>query len=123
MIYPGESYLSIGVKGLDKGDIKVWVNPADIINRDSLVVKFPKEVLLLSKTEVIFKEFKYWNIVSNLGKKHSWKLFRLLSFNLLRILFPVEVSVVLINLERLVLLSIMPKNFGYHTLIIRILWS
>lgn len=47
MIYPGETYLSIGFKGLDKGDIKVWVNPDDIINWDSLDVKFPKEVLLL----------------------------------------------------------------------------
>ena len=39
MIYPRESYLSMGVDGLDKGDIKVWVNPDDIINWDSLDVK------------------------------------------------------------------------------------
>lgn len=32
MIYPGETYLSIGIKDIDKGDIKVWVNLDDIIN-------------------------------------------------------------------------------------------
>lgn len=41
MIYPGETYLSMGVKGLDKGDIKVWVNPDDVINWDCLDVKAP----------------------------------------------------------------------------------
>ena len=39
IIYPGETYLSIGVKDIDKGDIKVWVDPDDIINWDSLDVK------------------------------------------------------------------------------------
>lgn len=41
MIYPGETYLSIGIKGLDKGNIKVWVNPDDVINWDCLDVKAP----------------------------------------------------------------------------------
>lgn len=35
----GETYLSKGVKDIDKGDIKVWVNLDDIINWDSLDVK------------------------------------------------------------------------------------
>lgn len=41
IIYPGETYLSIGVKDIAKGDIKVWLNPDDIINWDSLDVKDP----------------------------------------------------------------------------------
>lgn len=35
----GETYLSMWVKDIDKGDIKIWVNPDDIINCDSLDVK------------------------------------------------------------------------------------
>ena len=38
-VRPGETYLSMWVKDIDKGDIKIWVNLDDIINWDSLDVK------------------------------------------------------------------------------------
>ena len=50
IIYPGETYLSIGVKDIDKGDIKVWVNADVIINWDSLDVIDPFEEMFLIRS-------------------------------------------------------------------------
>ncbi len=36
ILYPGEGYFSVGVKGIDKDNIKVWVNKDDIIKWEVL---------------------------------------------------------------------------------------
>lgn len=36
ILYPGEGYFSLGVKGIDKDNIKTWVNKDDIINWEVL---------------------------------------------------------------------------------------